>query len=73
MAIVPRPSAGSSAHRIECGCGCAVEGDEDEVVDAARRHADTEHGIALADGIVRALAHPIALASPAPSPAPHDH
>jgi hypothetical protein len=56
---VPRRRVGPAIYRIECGCGFAVEGDEDEVVDAARRHADTAHGIDLADGIVRALARPI--------------
>lgn len=46
-------------YRLDCGCGFAVEGDEDEVVDAARRHAEHAHGIQLADGIVRALARPL--------------
>jgi hypothetical protein len=57
---VPRIPADPAVHRVECGCGFAVEGNEDEVVDAARRHAETAHSIDLADGIVRALARPIA-------------
>ena len=48
----------TSSYRVECGCGFAIEGGEDEVVDAARHHADRVHGIQLADGIVRALARP---------------
>lgn len=56
---MPRPTAGPAVHRLECGCGFAVEGDEDEVVAAARRHAEAVHGIELADGIVRALAQTI--------------
>ena len=46
-------------YRLDCGCGFAVEGDEDEVVDAARRHAEHVHGLQLVDGIVRALARPL--------------
>ncbi len=70
---VPRPLTDGPVHRIECGCGFAVEGVEDEVVAAARRHADDVHGIALADGIVRALAHPIPGPAAGAGPDPHDH
>jgi hypothetical protein len=50
---------GTAPCRVECGCGFAVEGGEDEVVEAARRHAEAVHGLELADGIVRALARPV--------------
>jgi predicted small metal-binding protein len=53
------PHLGSGVFRVACGCGFAVEGDEEEVVVAARHHADTVHGISLADGIIRAMAHPV--------------
>jgi len=45
--------------RLDCGCGFAVEGGEDEVVEVARSHARTVHGLRLTDGVVRALARPL--------------
>lgn len=48
--------------RIECDCGFAVEAGEDEAVEAARCHAQAVHGIELGDGLVRALARPVAAA-----------
>ena len=56
--VLPAPD-GPTPSRVECGCGFAVEGGEDEVVEAARRHAEVAHGLELADGIVRALARPV--------------
>ena len=65
------PPDGPAPSRVECGCGYAVEGSEDEVVDAARRHAEHVHGIELADGIVRALARPVPAGGPGPGRHPH--
>ena len=55
---MPRPPA-SGGRRLDCGCGFAVEGEEDEVVVAARHHARHVHGISLTDGMVRAMARAI--------------
>ena len=59
------PHLGSGVFRVGCGCGFAVEGHAEEIVVAARHHADTVHGIELAEGIIRAMARPVA---PDPEP-----
>jgi hypothetical protein len=41
-------------HRIECECGFAVEGSEQEVVSAAQHHAQTAHDMELAAGLILA-------------------
>jgi hypothetical protein len=42
--------------RVECGCGFAVEGDDDDLVEAARIHARERHGVELGRGLVLAAA-----------------
>lgn len=58
LGAVPRQLV-PDAVRLDCGCGFAVEGGEDEVVEVARDHALRMHGIRLADGIVRPLTRPL--------------
>ena len=45
--------------RVECGCGFAVEGDDEDVVAAARAHAERRHSLPVAEGLVLGMARPI--------------
>jgi predicted small metal-binding protein len=48
-----------SGHTIECPCGSVLRGDdEDQVVDAAQRHARSVHDMELTDEQARAMARP---------------
>jgi predicted small metal-binding protein len=48
-----------SGHTIECPCGSVLRGDdEDQVVAAAQRHAESVHDMELTDEQARAMARP---------------
>lgn len=49
--------------RVECGCGFAVEGEDDDLVEAARAHGRYRHGLELGPGLVLSLATDVAPAS----------
>lgn len=53
--ILPR----MELRRVECECGFAVEGDDEDVVTAAQAHARRRHDVPVADSLVLALARPI--------------
>jgi len=45
--------------RVECGCGFAVEGEDDDVVSAAQAHAQVRHAVPIGAALVLALAEPV--------------
>lgn len=42
--------------RVECGCGFAVEGDDDDLVASAQVHARSRHGVELGAGLILSIA-----------------